>query len=212
MHDSWRSSPTRELLLDLNQAGFAGPIANLLPGQTSEIREFAMIMIKKVAVATTAFLITASPLAYAAETSSNTVGMTHPSTADLNSLTDARVAMIKAALQLTPDQEKYWPAVEDAIRARAKNRQARFERVAELRDSSPMEALHERNPVELMQRRAESLSQRAADLKKVADAWEPLYKTLSADQKKRMAFVTVVAARGIRDTIEHRMESEDDDE
>ena len=168
--------------------------------------------IKKVALATTAILIATSPLAYAAETSSNTVGMTHPSAADLKSLTDARVAMIKAALQLTPDQEKYWPAVEDAIRARAKNRQARWERVAELRDSGPVEALHERNPVELMQRRAESLSQRAADLKKVADAWEPLYKTLSEDQKKRMAFVTVVTARGLRDTIERHIESEDDDE
>ena len=171
-----------------------------------------MMMIKKVAVATTAVLVTASPLAYAAETSSNTVGMTHPSAADLNALTDARVAIIKAALQLTPDQEKYWPAVEDAIRARAKNRQARWERVAQLRDSSPMEALNARNPVELMQRRAESLSQRGADLKKVADAWEPLYKTLSQDQKKRMAFVTVVVARGIRDTIERNIESEDDDE
>jgi len=170
-------------------------------------------MMMKVVVATTAALITAAPLAYAAETtSSNTVGVAHPSAADLKSLTDARVAMIKAALQLTPDQEKYWPAVEDAIRARAKNRQARWERVAELRDSGPMEALHDHNPVELMQRRAEALSQRAADLKKVADAWEPLFKTLSEDQKRRMAFVTVVAARGIRDTIEHRIESEDDDE
>jgi DNA-binding transcriptional regulator GbsR (MarR family) len=170
------------------------------------------MMIKNVALATTAVLIAASPLAYAAETPSKTVGVARPTAADLKSLTDARVAMIKAALQLTPDQEKYWPAVEDAMRARAKNRQARWERVAELRDSGPMEALHERNPVELMQRRAESLSQRAADLKKVADAWEPLYKTLSDDQKKRMAFVTVVAARGIRDTIERRIESEDDDE
>ncbi len=171
------------------------------------------MMIKKLAVATTAVLIMASPLAYAAETSPGTVGMMHPSAADLNSLTDARVAMIKAALQLTPDQEKYWPAVEDAMRARAKNRHARWERLAELRDNGPMEALHERNPVELMQRRAELMSQRAADLKKVADAWEPLYKTLSQDQKKRMAFVTVVTARGIRETIEHnRIESEDDDE
>ena len=170
------------------------------------------MMIKNLAVATTAILITASPLAYAAEKSSNTVGMTHPSAADLKSLTDARVAMIKAALQLTADQEIYWPAVEDAIRARAKNRQARWERVAELRDSGPMEALRERNPIELMQRRAEALTQRAADLKKEADAWEPLYKTLSPDQKKRMAFVTVVAARGIRDTIERRIESEEDDE
>jgi len=169
------------------------------------------MVIKKIAVAATAVLITASPLAFAAETSS-TVGMRHLSADDLKALTDARVGIIKAALQLTPDQEKYWPAVEEAIRARAKNRQARLERVAELRDSSPMEALHERNPVELMQRRAESLSQRAADLKKVADAWEPLYKTLSPDQKKRMAFVTVVAARGIRDTIERRIESEEDDE
>jgi hypothetical protein len=169
-------------------------------------------MIKKIAVAATAVLITALPLAYAAETSS-TVGMTHPVTgADLSALTDARVAMIKAALQLTPDQEKYWPAVEEAIRASAKNRTARWERVAELRDNTPLEALHERNPVELMQRRAQSLTQRAADLTKVANAWEPLYKTLSDDQKRRMAFVTVVAARGIRDTIEQHVESADDDE
>src|SRR6201999_431175 len=101
------------------------------------------MMTKKIAVAATAILITASPLAYAAETSS-TVGMRHPITgADLNALTDARVGIIKAALQLTPDQEKYWPAVEEAIRARAKNRQARFERLAQLRDSGPMQALHE---------------------------------------------------------------------
>ena len=57
------------------------------------------MMIKKIAAAT-AVLITASTLAYAAETSS-TVGMRHPITgADLNALTDARVGMIKAALQL----------------------------------------------------------------------------------------------------------------
>jgi len=138
--------------------------------------------------------------------------MTHPSAADLNALTDARVSITKAALQLTPEQEKYWPAVEEAMRASAKNRQARWERIAELRDNGPMDALHDRNVVELMQRRAASLSQRAADLKKVADAWEPLYKTLSQDQKKRMAFATIVAARGIRDTIASHMDSEDYDE
>jgi hypothetical protein len=171
-----------------------------------------MMMINKMAVAATAVLITASPLAYAAETSS-TVGMRHPITgADLNAMTDARVGIIKAALQLTPDQEKYWPPVEEAIRARAKNRQARFERLAELRDSSPMEIIGERNAVELMQRRAEALSQRAADLKKLADAWEPLYKTLNPDQKKRMAFATYASMRGMRDAIEHRIESEDDDD
>lgn len=198
----------------MNQANALAAIVILCGGvMTRDFEELAM-MIKKMALAATAVLITTSPLAYAAETetSSNTVGMTHPTADDLKSLTDARVAMIKAALQLTPDQEKYWPAVEDAIRARAKNRQARWERVAELRDNGPMDALHEHNPIELMQRRAERLSQRAADLKKVADAWEPLFKTLSDDQRKRMAFVTVVAARGIRDTIERHVQSEDDDD
>jgi DNA-directed RNA polymerase subunit L len=75
-----------------------------------------------------------------------------------------------------------------------------------------LEAVGERNPVELMQRRAEMLSQRAGDLKKLADAWEPLYKTLTPDQKKRMVFATYAAMHGIRDAIEHRIQSEDDDD
>jgi hypothetical protein len=180
-------------------------------GKRYVIQELAM-MIKKVSVVATLVLIATSPLAYAAESNSGAVGVTRPTAADLKSLTDARVAMIKAALQLTPDQEKYWPAVEEAIRARAKNRQARLERVAELRDSGLMEAVGDRSPVELMQRRAEVLGQRAADLKKLADAWEPLYKTLTPDQKKRMAFATYAAMRGIRAAIEHRIESDDDDD
>ncbi|WP_426613833.1 Spy/CpxP family protein refolding chaperone [Bradyrhizobium sp. McL0616] len=169
------------------------------------------MMIDKIAVAITAILLTASPFAQAAEMSS-TVGTPHLSATDLKALTDARVGIIKAALQLTSDQEQYWPAIEEAIRARAKSRQARLERLAQLRDSGPLEVLGERNPVELMQGRAEMLGQRAADLKKLADAWEPLYKTLTADQKKRMAFATYAAMRGIRDAIENRMEPEDDDD
>jgi hypothetical protein len=168
-------------------------------------------MSKKAAVAAIAFLMTTSSLAYTAETSS-TVGMRAPSAADLNSLTDLRVNLVKAALQLTPDQEKYWAPLEEAIRARAKNRQARLERVAELRDNGPMEALGDRNPVDLMQRRADQLIQRGTDLKKVADAWQPLFRTLSQDQKKRMAFVTMVGARAMRDVIEHRGDYEDDDD
>src|SRR5262249_38652512 len=31
----------------------------------------------------------------------------------------ARIGIVKAVLQLTPEQAKYWPAVEEAIRARA---------------------------------------------------------------------------------------------
>jgi hypothetical protein len=46
--------------------------------------------------------------------------------------------------------------------------------------------LRDRNPVEFLQRRSTALAQRSADLKKLADAWQPLYQTLSPDQKKRM--------------------------
>lgn len=168
-------------------------------------------MTKKAALAAIALLMTTSSLTYAAETSS-TVGVGRPSASDVKSLTDMRVRVVKAALQLTPDQEKYWPAVEEAIRARANNRQAGLERIAELRENGAMDALHDRNPVELMQRRADRLIQRGTDLKKLADAWEPLYKTLGEDQKKRMAFVSFIAMRGMRDAIEHHRDSEDDDD
>jgi hypothetical protein len=154
--------------------------------------------------------LTISSPAYAAETSS-TVGVGQLSATDLKSLTDMRVGVLKAALQLTPDQEKYWPAVEEAIRTRAKNRQARLERITELHDGA-MDALHQSNPVELMQRRADRLIQRGGDLKKLADAWDPLYKTLSEDQKKRMSFASYVVMRGMQDVIEHSRETEEDDE
>ncbi|WP_312015734.1 Spy/CpxP family protein refolding chaperone [Bradyrhizobium liaoningense] len=167
-------------------------------------------MTKKAAVAAIALLMTTSSLSYAAETSS-TGGVGQLSATDMKSLTDMRVGIIKAALQLTPDQEKLWPAVEDAIRARAKNRQARLERIAELRDGA-MDPLPQGNPVEIMQRRADRLIQRGTDLKKLADAWEPLYKTLSEDQKKRMSFASYVVMRGMRDVIGHSIDPEDDDD
>lgn len=167
-------------------------------------------MTGKAAAAAVAILLATAPSAYAAETSS-TVGMRH-SAEDLKSLTDMRVGIVKAALQLTAEQEKYWPALEEAIRARAKNRQARLEQVAALQGGGATDAPGGRNPVDFMQRRADMLIQRGTDLKKVADAWEPLYKTLSDDQKRRMAFVSFVALRGMRDAIEHLADSEDDDD
>ena len=110
-------------------------------------------------------------------------------------LTDSRVNIVKTTLQLTPDQEKLWPAIEDAIRTRAKDRQGRIaaveQRAAELRGKSPIEVLRDRNPVEFLQRRATALAQRSADLKKLADAWQPLYQTLSPDQKKRMGHLAL---------------------
>ena len=132
-------------------------------------------------------------------------------------MTDARIKIVKAALQLTPDQEKLWPPIEDAIRARAKDRQARIamaiERARELRDRSGIEVLRDRNPIEFMKKRADRLAQRSADLKRLADAWEPLYQTLDPEQKRRMAFLAILALREMRDAVEERrVRSEDDDD
>jgi hypothetical protein len=163
---------------------------------------------KVIAAGLAALFVAVSPLAHAQQTS--TVGQAgRPSQADLNALTDARIMIVKAALQLTPDQEKYWPAIEQAIRQRAKDRQERIEgfvaRTTEGRaQGSPVEPLQNRNPVEFMQRRAENMQQRAADLKKLADAWQPLYQTLTPEQKRRMAALTIVALRDVVSGIEQR--------
>jgi LTXXQ motif family protein len=170
-------------------------------------------MLKIVAAGITALLVMASPHAYAQATSNGE----RSSTANLSALTDMRIDIVKAALQLTPDQEKYWSAIENAIRDRARDRQARIadvaERVAERRDSNVGEALRNRDPVDFMRRRADALEQRGADLKKLADAWQPLYQTLKPDQKKRMAFLTLVVLRDISDARGQRpMQFEDDEE
>jgi hypothetical protein len=165
-------------------------------------------MLKVLFAGTTAVvvLVTGSSLGYAQNPSAEPAQRV--TAADLNALTDARVNIVKTALQMTADQEKYWPAIEEAIRTRAKDRQTRLQnaaaRVADLRDKSPIEVLRDRNPIDFLNRRADALAQRSADLKKLAAAWQPLYQTLSSDQKRRLGFVTIVALRELRDGVEQR--------
>jgi hypothetical protein len=136
---------------------------------------------------------------------------------DFKDLTSWRIELVKAALQLTPDQEKYWPAVEDAIRSRAEGRQARLAnvvaRVGDLRNQSSIEIIRNRNPLEFLQRRSKNLAQRAGELKKLADAWEPLYQTLKPEQKRRTALLMTFVLRELKDAVEqHRLQLADDDE
>jgi hypothetical protein len=172
------------------------------------------MMLKLPAAAVAVFFVAASPLAYAQAPFA--AAAERLSAADVGTLTDARINVVKAALQLTPDQEKYWPTIEDAIRTRAKDRQARIANAAarrnEARDRSPVEVLRDRNPVEFVQRRADALAQRSADLKKLANAWQPLYQTLNPDQKRRMAALTIYVLREMRSGAEQRrLQSEEDD-
>ena len=135
---------------------------------------------------------------------------------DRNALTDLRIDLVKAALQLTPDQTKYWPPVENAIRARAEDRKARFAKIAETMgkraDESSVGVMSNRDPIAFLQRRAEALAQRSADLDKLAEAWQPLYKTLSPEQRQRMAALAIFVLHDMSDAVERRRaQSEDED-
>jgi len=95
---------------------------------------------------------------------------------DMNALTDARIAIVKATLQLTPDQEKYWSPIEQAIRQRRRPTRAPRSRRGTDDEDGPT-----RSPRKLEKpqsgradgRRADNMAQRAANLKKLADAWQP---------------------------------------
>ena len=171
-------------------------------------------MLKLTAAVATALFVTASPLAYAQ--TATTAQSDHPSAAELKKLTDLRIDLIKAALQMTPDQTKLWPPVENAIRARAEGRQARLAKIRETMgkraEESRSEVLENRDPIAFMQRRAEALSQRSADLNKLAEAWQPLYKTLSPEQRKRMAALAIFVFHDMSDAIERRRAEAEEDE
>ena len=147
------------------------------------------------------FVVAGSPLAYAQESPPV------PSQTDFKVLTDARIGIVKAALQLTPEQEKLWPPVEEAIRA---NAEAKYNRMVAMAGKVGQQG--EVDPVEVMRGRADALARRAANLKKLADAWAPLYQTLNPDQKERMRFLVTRVLHDVKVGVEsRRMEMYDED-
>ncbi|MBN8988833.1 MAG: Spy/CpxP family protein refolding chaperone [Rhizobiales bacterium] len=108
---------------------------------------------------------------------------------DRAAFADARIAAIHAGLKLTADQEKLWPAVETAVREFAKLRIDR----ANARMNAPQgdsAAQKPDDPVARLLERADNMATTAAAMKKVAEAADPLYKTLDDGQKRRLAALT----------------------
>ena len=169
-------------------------------------------MLKMVATGLTTLLIAGSSLAYAQEAGApaqqGLQNLPRLTAADRKALTDARIGIVKAALQLKPDQEKYWPAVEEAIRGRA---QMREQRSAALQ--ARIEKGGEIQPIDILRARADALTQRGDALRKVADAWQPLYASLDDDQKRRMRFLAVHVLREVKEGVQsRRMEEEEETE
>ena len=121
---------------------------------------------------------------------------------DAAAFTDAHIAALKAGLKLTPEQEKNWPAVETAIRDLAKDRadrmKSRMERMAALREARRGGDNTQPGPdtIARLRQGADAMTARAANLKKLADAAEPLYKSLDDGQKHRFGMLLRMGGRG----------------
>src|ERR1700685_4354958 len=104
---------------------------------------------------------------------------------------DARIAGLKAGLELNAGQEKNWPPLELAMRDLAKERAARFAAWRERREGGDGQAGDDQaagfNPIDRLPRAWERWSPRAADLQKLAAAAKPLYDSLDDGQKRRFA-------------------------
>ncbi len=94
-------------------------------------------------------------------------------------LLDAGLAGMKAALKLTPEQEKVWAPFETAVRDAAK---ARGDEMRQMREQ--FQKGERPNPIEFMNRMSDRLSKASSELKQVADAAKPLYDSLDETQKR----------------------------
>jgi hypothetical protein len=105
---------------------------------------------------------------------------------DRAAFADARIAAVHAGLKLNADQEKLWPPVEAAVRDFAKLRIDR----ANARMNAKSDDAKPDDPVARLRERADNMATSAVALKKIADAADPLYKTLDEGQKRRLAVLT----------------------
>ena len=154
---------------------------------------------KLLVLSTTAVLVGSA--AYAEQRSDGRTGdvsyrFQRPSLEDLGAFTDARVAALKAGLRLTPEQDKNWPAFEQAYRNLAKLRSDRMA-AADSRTSGA----NDQNMVDRLQRRAENISQYGAALTDLAKAAKPLY--AKSRRRAEAPVCHTVALHGAASTFRH---------
>jgi len=106
----------------------------------------------------------------------------HLTAVDRAAFAKARIAAVHVGLALSAEQEKLWPPIEVVLEDMAKKRADRFEAMRaerEKSDGKPDVMAH-------LRRQADFMTQRAADLKRLADAAQPLYDKLDDAQKRRL--------------------------
>jgi hypothetical protein len=99
---------------------------------------------------------------------------------DMAAFADARIAALKAGLELTSDQAQNWSPFEQALREMV---QLRIQRKQAREVSEQSHALTA--PFERLTRRADDMAKTSAALKRIADTGNPLYESLSDAQRAR---------------------------
>jgi hypothetical protein len=134
---------------------------------------------------------------------------------------EARLARLKAELRLKEDQEGDWKNFEAALLDLSRRRAERFvewwdkgvERAKQAREARARERTREKEPqaprpmtlAEGLRLRAEVMEKHAADLKKIADAAEPLFDKLDEPQKLRLSqLVHLYATRPVAEASDWR--------
>ncbi len=97
---------------------------------------------------------------------------------DRGAFFDARIAAVKAGLKLTAEQEALWPPAEAAVREG-------FAKRAEMRAKMQAQG-RPADPVDGMRRMADASTARGELMRKIVDAAQPLYASLSDAQKSRL--------------------------
>jgi len=129
---------------------------------------------------------------------------------DRAAFVDARIAAVHAGLKLTPDQEKLWPPVEGAVRDFAKLRIDRATARMKAQDDASGQQTPD-DPVARLRERADNMAVSAAAMKKIADAADPLYRSLDDGQKRRLAVLTRFGRFGGPEGWRHRWMERDRD-
>jgi hypothetical protein len=161
----------------------------------------SMVRTSLIAVATS-FLATVGAAAQS-DNPPNGSGWTQHWAADHQALLNAKLAGLKAGLQLSPDQEKLWgpfeAAVRDAAEMRMQHMQDAMQRMGKMRmegmdhpghmdDMGTVESGHG-SPLDRLDAVANRLTEVGVALKKVADSGKPLYASLDDQQKRVFGFL-----------------------